>query len=649
MRPALFTTLLTVALLAPSGATAAEPPAWLARAAQLPAAPIDNGADAVVLLDDLQVTVGTDGRVVSRRQYAVRILTRAGAEAATLREVYTTDSGDVRAMRGWVISRSTATQLGREHTADVAIVSDDVYNEARVRIVSASSDVQPGDVFGAETEVAERTVFTQFEWPLQEEWPVRSVRRALALPSGWEARAITFNRAPLETARSGDIWSWTAADLEPPPQETAGPSPSGLLPRLAVSYFDRPDSPTSFGDWAGVSKWLARLAEPQGVTNAAITAKTRELTAGAATDLDRIRAIARYVQNVQYISIQTGVGRGGGYKPRAAADVFARNYGDCKDKANLMRTMLASIGVTSHSVAIYAGDPDYVRPEWPSPQQFNHAIIAIAVAPGTSPASTVTHPALGTLLFFDPTDEQTPVGSLPLHEQGSHALVITASGGALVPMPTADTADNPSARQVQATLGPAGELTATIVHNRGGERASAERQLFATLPRDDYRRLLETEVRRQIPGATLTLGTVTDDAANNQFAMTLRVEATAYAQVVQKLLLVRPPQLIRLNLATIGSGVRRTPIIIEPLEERDALDIALPPGTSVDELPEPRALETAFGSFSVRWEAGDGRVTRTLSLRLRRTRMPPDAARDVRTFFEAFREAEQLPLVLARP
>ncbi len=46
------------------------------------------------------------------------------------------------------------------------------------------------------------------------------------------------------------------------------------------------------------------------------------------------------MQNIQYISIQTGLGRGGGYRPHASNEVFAKSYGDCKDKANLMRAML---------------------------------------------------------------------------------------------------------------------------------------------------------------------------------------------------------------------------------------------------------------------------------------------------------------------
>ena len=85
-------------------------------------------------------------------------------------------------------------------------------------------------------------------------------------------------------------------------------------------------------------------------------------------------------QGVKYVSIQMGTGTGGGYTPHAAPQVLRNLYGDCKDKANLMRSLLQATGVRSYLVTIRSGDRRYVREEWPSPYQFNHAIIAVEVS-----------------------------------------------------------------------------------------------------------------------------------------------------------------------------------------------------------------------------------------------------------------------------
>ena len=145
--------------------------------------------------------------------------------------------------------------------------------------------------------------------------------------------------------------------------------------------------------------------------------KAKQLTEGAKTELEKIRAIGRYVQDIQYISIQTNIGRGGGYRPRLATEVFAKSYGDCKDKANLMRSMLKVLGINSYLVSIYSGDPTFVRAEWPSPNQFNHCIIAVKVGDATQAATVALHPQLGRLLISNPTDENTRSATSRNHER----------------------------------------------------------------------------------------------------------------------------------------------------------------------------------------------------------------------------------------
>ena len=72
--------------------------------------------------------------------------------------------------------------------------------------------------------------------------------------------------------------------------------------------------------------------------------------------------------------------------------MLAKAYGDCKDKANLMRAMLKTVGITAYPVFIYSGDATLVREEWPSPTQFNHCIIAMKVGDETQAPTVVQHP-----------------------------------------------------------------------------------------------------------------------------------------------------------------------------------------------------------------------------------------------------------------
>ena len=74
---------------------------------------------------------------------------------------------------------------------------------------------------------------------------------------------------------------------------------------IAINYFlgdSALKNPNVFENWAQVSRWGTTLHDSQVVPDAAVTAKARELTANARTELDKIKAIARFVQGLQYIS-----------------------------------------------------------------------------------------------------------------------------------------------------------------------------------------------------------------------------------------------------------------------------------------------------------------------------------------------------------
>src|SRR5213075_451377 len=143
----------------------------------------------------------------------------------------------------------------------------------------------------------------------------------------------------------------------------------------------------------------------------------------------------RFVQSIRYAEIALGVGRGGGYRPHPPSQVLRNSYGDCKDKANLMKALLATIGIPSHLVTLYYGDADYVRESWPSPQQFNHCILAIELLHPMESLSSGASSADGRWLFFDPTDPTTPLGELPASERGSLALMVRPGTVGLTRLP----------------------------------------------------------------------------------------------------------------------------------------------------------------------------------------------------------------------
>ncbi len=181
------------------------------------------------------------------------------------------------------------------------------------------------------------------------------------------------------------------------------------------------------GSWQDVGLWYDTLETPRRVATPQIKQKVAQLTSGLTDPLAKMRVLADYMQrNIRYMAVEVGIG---GWQPHAADEVFSRQYGDCKDKATLLVTMLHEAGVDAYIVSV-----DHrrrlIRPDFPS-VFMDHSIVAIRLPDNVSDAglyAVVKDPQLGRLLFFDPTNEYVPLGYLPWYLQQTYALVITPGG-----------------------------------------------------------------------------------------------------------------------------------------------------------------------------------------------------------------------------
>ena len=643
-----------VLLVSAASALADGPPAWLTQAASVPT-PVFEMKDvpAVVLLNDERVSIASDGTLVRTLHYAVRILVREGRDEALARAVYHSGSERVRSINAWLIPRGGSPKAyGKKETIDSILASNDLYNEGRVSYISASDQADTGDIFGCETVIESKTVFSQFPFSFQDDLPAVVSRFTLELPAGWKSESVMFNAAKVEPTVTGMSSTWELRDLKPIKPEPASPSFTSMAPWLAVSFY--PTSPTAtqiktFANWNDVAKWMAQIEDPQMTVNDAMAAKVQELTANSKTEFDKIQAISRYVQSIQYISIQIGMGRGGGYIPHTATEVFAKAYGDCKDKANLMRAMLSLVKIPSYMVSITADDPTFVRPEWASPHQFNHCIIAIKVSDATTAHSVVTHPKLGRLMIFDATSEYTPLGDLPEDEQGSWALIDHPDTDALIQMPVMPAEMNRLDRKIEVALTEDGSIAGSLTENTVGQTAAGERSQLRRLSAPDYNRLIENWISRGASGAKATKISPADDIGAGKFSLNVEFAAPGYAQIMQEKLMVFKPAIIgRLERMRFSEGKRFNPYTIDSTAYSENVKIKLPAGFAVDEIPDAVKLETPFGRYDAAYEVSGDHVVFTRSLKLNRYTVPAANYGSIRDFFGRVQAAEQAPVVLIR-
>lgn len=625
-------------------------PTWLQQAAKATNPTYKKDVPAVVLHHEQNVAMGPNGVLTVTSSWAVKVLTREGKDYADAAVGYLQSAGKVRELRAWLIRQNGLPKFyGKEETLDRISDPDDIYDEYRIKSIDASDDADVGMIFGFEAVVEERPLFTQDRFAFQRRLPTLFARYTLAMPTGWLASSVTFNHPEIKPTVNGTTYSWELRDLAPIPPEPDSLSVANLAPRIVVNYYQSAASAHVYDSWRDVSRWYTNLSSESLTLDDNIAAKARELTANAKTELERIRAIAEYVQSIRYISLDLDVARGGGHRPRPANLVLQRGYGDCKDKANLMRTMLKALKIESYLVLIYSGDPAYVRAEWASPRQFNHCIIAVKVGADTVSPAVMTHEKLGRLLIFDATDPYTQVGDIPDHEQGSLALVAAGMDGDLLRMPTLPPDANKLEREAEVVLGSDGAVSGRIVQRATGQAAAYERAKIRELSASDYRTSLDRWLSARVAGGSLTKALPTDRKTDSKFDLDLEFQAPLYAQIMQgRLMMFKPAMVGRLDQFTPVEGARMTPIVIDASAYSETIRIKLPVGFIVDEIPEGGKVESTFGTYTSKYEVANDYLTFTRTLLLKRTIVPPSGYEDVSRFFGVVRGGEASPVVLVR-
>ena len=339
-------------------------------------------------------------------------------------------------LKAWTITpNGDAIEVKEKDAMEVGLVDYEVYSDQRVKYLKFP-EANPGSVVGYEYVQRQRPFLFEDDWQFQSRIPTRKARFTLQLPPGWEYINHWAHYEEHHPETSGNQLIWEVQDVPGIEVEKEMPPWHAVAGRMDVKYFPRDPKmwARTAGTWKDLGLWYSGLTASTRAPSAQMQTKVAEITAKAPDRLTKMKVLAEFVQRqIRYVAIEIGIG---GMQPHRAADVFAHQYGDCKDKATLMSAMLHEIGVDSYYVLVDT-ERGIVTPSFPSPR-FNHAILAIKIpddVPTTALYAVVNHPQLGKLLFFDPTDEYVPLGYLPSSLQDNYGLVVAPDGGELLAIP----------------------------------------------------------------------------------------------------------------------------------------------------------------------------------------------------------------------
>jgi hypothetical protein len=649
-----FFCVAVYAVNAASRAAAGDAPQWMHALVGVTLPSYDEKTDAVLLYSETNVTVLSTDRIRTHVREAYKILRPEGREHGTM-GVDFSPSKKITSLHGWCIpAQGKDYEVKEKDAIDVAapfeggeLIDDIKYRMLRI----PAPDV--GNIIGYEYEVEAQPFWLQDIWHFQGTDPVRESRYSLQIPVGWVFKASWLSHPEVKPDESGgNVLRWTVSDVKEIRHEPDMPPLEGVAGQMIVSFFPAGGTARNneFASWEGVGRWEESLYQGRMDASEPIKQEVNALVAGKTGQLQKMQAIAGFVQHdIRYVAIELGIG---GWQPHAASDVFTHRYGDCKDKATLMQTMLGVIGVESYHVVINARR-GVVTADSPAHKGFNHEILAIKLPDDLNNASLVAvkrHPRLGRILFFDPTRVDTPFGQIGGYLQANYGLLVTPDGGELVELPQQPSAMNSIQRVGKLTLDASGILKGDIEETRLGDRAASERWRLRMVTKNaDRIKPIESLLAGSLPSFQIVKASLVNfEQTDLPFGFKYTFESDNYAKLAGNLLLVRPRV-----LGNDSSGVletkepRKFPYEFDgPSRDTDSFEIALPAGYEVDELPPPMDADFSFGSYHSKTEASGNALHYTRSVEIKELSVPVSKMDELRKFYRMIASDERNTAVL---
>jgi hypothetical protein len=645
---------MVVCLLSLPALAGDKAPDWMREAAQqtLPAFPPETVA--VVLLDECVTTVKDKGEIETLHRRAYKILRPEAREEYGSVIVDFDSETKLSSLKAWAIPASGPEYQVNDKEAIESGLSEDLYSDERHKVLRLPA-VEPGNVVGYEYVQKKRPYVFEDEWIIQHGIPVRRSRVTLNLPPGWEIATYWANYPEVKPQTNGPSqFLWETENVPAIDDERAMPSPLAVAGRMIIKYFPKDAAlrVKSSGSWRDIGFWYAQLTADRRQPTPEMQKKIAELTSSAASTLEKMQALAGFMQHdIRYVAIKIGIG---GLQPHSAEAVFHNRYGDCKDKVTLLSTMLHEIGVESYYVLVDT-NRGVVVPDAPSILG-NHVILAIRLpdnVPSTNLYAVVEHPKLGRILFFDPTDQYTPLGNLPYELQDGYGLVAAPDGGELFHLPLLNPSANLLSRSAKFSLSPDGVISGDVEEIHWGEEGASKRARLLAVQPSDRAKVIESFLSNSMGNFALKSASV-GNLDQYDLALTLKYSFAAanYARSAGNLLIVRP-RVVGQKGFTVPAGEkdkkRLYPVeLAEPSLQSDDFEITLPPGYVVDELPAPTDAQCDYGYYhsEVAVKGNTLHYQRTFSLK--NVAVPPQKLDAFRDFLRQVNADEKQSAVLKK-
>ncbi len=554
------------------------------------------GGDAVLVLDQADLEVASDGSSIERIHFLVHLLSAAGVERwGEVRDIPPGAQVEmVRSLDASGNSREAEVVPGKESITIPALQTGD-FVEIAYRVGRRPSGVRPGGFS------ASRFYFAS------EGLPIFRSRYTVRVPKGLPLVTRQHNGAPapvLQRAGAFDVYRFERTRTPALPAEPDAAPLDESAPFVEVGFAT---------DWRDVRDLLAaRLARATRISWPVIQF-TQQRTPRLWPDAERACVLFREVNRA------VRRGSDAGDFDESAASVLMRGEG------NRLTALVAVLRAAGFDPTVYLSrtvSSSVLEYRFPQDGVFTHGVVAVPLAEGNT-------------LWLDPAERDQPCGRLYSFLWDQPALRLTGSPGDdfLTRLPAAPERLPGKEIRLELSLAADGTLSGTGRDVLDTAEAARARELLSGFSPALRQQVMENGLSAAFPGARLESWSMEAlDDPERPLVLQYRLRTSGMADLEPGQLVLRGGFFpYRLAAGLAAQARRARPLLIEDETRlRTTVEIRLPPGATA-ELPAETRVEGPLSEFTFQARTENDRLILIKSLRVRAGRVAPEE-------FQAFKE-----------
>ncbi len=414
---------------------------------------------------------------------------------------------------------------------------------------------------------------------------------------------------------------WEKRNVPPIIEEILMPPLNEIVPKVYIS---------TFNSWSEIGKWFYEITKDKKEKNNEIKNLVEKLVENKKSDEEKIITLYNYVcSNIRYVGLEIGIH---GYKPHSPEEVLKAKYGDCKDKANLLKKMLEIVGIKSY-LSLVNTDTN-IEKEIPFPGQFNHAILAI--------------PQENNYIFLDPTSEVIKYPYIPPSEQGKYTLICKEEPE-LFKIPVFPSDKNLRKREIKAIIDENGNVNGKTQIIPKGIFEAALRNSFRYLKQVERERNLLRELNSILPGTKLiSFDIIGLESLENQLIEKYEFFTSGYGIRVKNKIIFQPILIDKLvDLSIVSLEERKYPLRLGyNFRKEEIIEYKIPDNFEIETMPDTFKIEEEFGVFTLNIEKINSGFKIHRIFQINEFEISPEIYPKFKEFYKKVSLYDKLPVIL---